>query len=56
MSVDMKRVDGNDVMIVLGLAMVAAGVGLWSVPAALCVVGASLFALGLAGAMRKAGS
>lgn len=51
----MKRVDGNDGLIVLGLAMVAAGVGLWSVPAALVVVGVSLFALGVAGAIRKAG-
>ena len=51
----MKRVDGNDVLIVLGLALVAGGVGLWSVPAALVVVGASLFALGVVGAMRKAG-
>ena len=47
-------IDGNDVLILAGLALVGIGVGLWSVPAALGLVGAVLFGLGLMGTLRKA--
>ena len=51
----MKRIDANDLFIVTGLALLAVGVGIYSVPAALVVVGSVLFWLGVTGAMRKAG-
>lgn len=49
----MGAIDGHDVLVVLGLAMVGAGLWMISVPLALCVVGALLLAAGLLGAWRK---
>ena len=41
-------------LILAGLALGGIGVGLWSVPAALGLVGVVLFGLGLLGTLRKA--
>lgn len=46
-------VDKNDVVSMTGLIMVGVGVGLWSVPAALVVVGGLLLCVGVIGAWRR---
>jgi len=48
-----KAVDGNDVLVVAGLALVGVGLALVSVPLALCVVGGVLLVAGALGAWRK---
>lgn len=35
-----------DVLLIVGFLLVVAGVGLWSIPAALCVAGVVLFVAG----------
>ena len=49
----MGAVDGHDVLVVVGLGMVGAGLWMISVPLALCVVGVMLLGAGLLGAWRK---
>lgn len=43
-----------DVLVLMGLGLVVAGVAMWSIPAALVVAGVGLAGFGLAGARRKA--
>lgn len=49
----LKAIDGNDVLVVVGLGMVGAGLWMVSVPLALCVVGTVLLIGGLVGAWQK---
>jgi len=49
-----KRLDSYDALIVIGMMLMGFGVGLWSIPAALVLLGGMMFGLGLAGVMRKA--
>ena len=46
-------IDGNDLLVVVGLGMVGAGLWMISVPLALCVVGGLLLVGGLVRAWRK---
>lgn len=48
MSVDML-----DVMVVVGLLLVTAGLAYWSPPAAAVVLGSALFGLGVTGILRR---
>ena len=49
----MGNIDGNDVMVFLGMCALGVGIGMLSVPVALMVVGGLLMALGLFGAITK---
>jgi type IV secretory pathway VirB2 component (pilin) len=48
----LKQLDGGDVMVVLGLAMLGAGLGAYDWRLALVVCGGILLALGLVSALR----
>lgn len=49
----MKRIDMSDVLVVLGLALLAGGLGAYDWRLALMVCGLVLLVLGLAGAARR---
>lgn len=47
------KIDLQDVLLIAGIALIALGIGLWSVPASLVVLG--LICLGLVVLMQRAG-
>lgn len=49
----MKRIDGSDVMTIIGLALLCGGLAAFDWRLALVACGLVLLALGLAGAMRR---
>ena len=49
----MKRIDGSDVMTILGLALLCGGMAAFDWRLALIACGLVLLLLGLAGAMRR---
>lgn len=51
----MKRIDGSDVMTILGLALLCGGLAAFDWRLALIACGLVLLLLGLAGALRRSG-
>ncbi len=47
------KIDGNDILIILGLGIVGTGIGMLSIPAALIVVGGLMMVMGIFGSIRK---
>lgn len=52
----MPRPDLLDVLVFIGLALLTAGVAMWSVPAGLVVAGVVLLTLGVLGKLSSGGS